>query len=745
MQGSVNSSRGMAAPVGKAVMTKFGVKRSLKAILLAQGVLFAGAGVAGAQSAPANGAASSTNTVVGEVVVTATKRSLNAQRVPFSVTALAQADLKDRGAQTIEDAISYVPGVSYTSNGTGAGAYTIRGVNTATYVGGTQSPVAVYVDDIAVLDPNSPKITAVNSLFDVNHVEVLEGPQGTLFGSGSIGGAIRMITNKPNLNHYEAATEDTVSDTQDGGLNYNVNAMVNLPLLQDKLGLRVVGYYDQEQGWVDNTARNESKVNHSVTEGGRAELKFTPTADFTVIGSVLWNSERPHDADWSFYNNNQYKWNGLITNADYDRATIYSISGVYDLHWASLTSITTYDDQYENVQADFSADVKAILGVAIPSPVNDLGPSRTFSQELRLASPDTGRFRWLIGAYYSENKKNTLEPIVVPGSGALFGVGSDVVSLSTDDDKVQEEALFGEVSYDILPQLTATVGLRVFKDDLSKNQTIGGTLEAPSAAISHDNESSATPKFNLSYKLSPTSLIYAQAAEGYRIGQSNPAAVDPISHQVIPGSSRPDSLWNYELGEKSTFLDGHLLVNADVYYIDWSNIQLNELTVPSGLNYIGNAGEAHIKGAELEVRARPIEPLELGLSLSLNDAHLVSVSPTTAATKGDRLPGSAPETVVLFSEYTHPLAENVSLFGRVDARWTGLEYSNLENATSLTYGNYWALNLRGGVKWSRYSATVFVDNALNGEGKVAALSALGQSVAIRQRPVTVGLTLDAKL
>jgi iron complex outermembrane receptor protein len=725
-------------------MTKGSLQRSLRTILLAQGIMLAGVHMAQAQSVAAAGADSADKGVVGEVIVTATKRAQSAQSVPFSVTALGQADLKDRGAQTIESAINFVPGVSYTSNGTGAGAYTIRGVNTATYVGGTQSPVAVYLDDIAVLDPSSPKITPVSNLFDVSRVEVLEGPQGTLFGSGSIGGAIRIITNKPNLEHYEAETEDTISGTQGGGLNYGLNAMVNLPLVQDKLGLRVVGFYDQQAGWVDNVARNEDHVNHSISEGGRAELKFTPTVDLTIVASALWNSQRPHDSDWSFYDSKQYKWDGLITNADYDRANIYSLSGVYDFHWASLTSITTYNDQFENVQADFSADVEALLGLAIPSPVNDLGASRTFSQELRLASPDTGRFRWLIGGYYSDNTKNTLEPIVVPGSGAFFGSTSDVVSLSTDIEKVQEEAVFGEVSYDILPQLTATVGLRVFRDELSKNQTIGGTLEAPSSAISQDNESSATPKFNLSYRVSPTSLVYAQVAQGYRIGQSNPAAVDPISHQAIPGSSRPDSLWNYELGEKSTFLDGRLLVNAAVYFIDWSNIQLNELTVPSGLNFIGNAGEAHIGGAELEVRVKPVEPLEMGLSLSLNDAHLIRVSPTTAATKGDQLPGSAPETVVLFTEYTHPLPGDVSLFGRVDARWTGLEYSNLENATSLKYGDYWAVNLRGGFKWDRYAVTGFVDNALNGDGKIAALSALGQAVAIRQRPVTVGLTLDAK-
>ena len=717
-------------------------------MLLAQGILLAGAGAAAAApdpnasapvSAPAAGAG------VNEVVVTATKRAVNVEKVPFTVTALGQADLKARGAQTVDQAINYVPGVNFTSNGSGGGAYTIRGVNTSTFIAGTQSPVALYIDDINILDPFFPKITPDLRLFDVNRVEVLEGPQGTLFGSGSLGGAIRVISNKPDSTRFQAETEDTVEGVDGGGIGYDFNAMINAPLIRDKLALRVVGYYDQEPGWVDNTARKETDVNRAVSEGGRVELKWTPTQDLTLVGSALFESDRPHDSPFSFYNNKLYQWNGLVANTNYDRTNIYSISAVYDLHWASLTSITTYADRFENIQADFSFDAGALLGLFVPSPVNDIGPSRTFSQEVRLASPDSGRFRWLIGGIYIDNHRDVLEPIPVPGSGALFGAPSDIVSLSNEQVEIREEALFGEVSYDILPELTATAGVRAFEDRLIKFQQIGGTLNPPSSNHQNVGESQATPKFNLTYHVGPTSLIYVQAAEGYRIGQTNPVPDDPISHEPIPSASSPDQLWNYELGEKTTFFDGRLVVNAALYYIDWRNIQLNELTKPSGINFIGNAGDATIKGFELEVNARPIEPLEIGGSLSLDDARLVTVNPTAGATKGDRLPGSSPVTVVAFAQYTYPLANDASLFARIDGRWVGKEFSNLMNATSLTFGNYSTVNLRGGINWSRYSATVFVSNAFNGDGKTAAFQDLGQNVAIRQRPVTIGLTLDARL
>jgi outer membrane receptor protein involved in Fe transport len=714
------------------------MKSGITAFAVFNAALLASAAVAFADPTPAPGA-------IEQVVVTATKRSQNIQNVPFTVSALSQADLQARGAQTVEQAISYVPGVSYTSNGTNSGAYTIRGVNTGTYIAGTQSPVALYVDDLNILDPFYPKITPSLRLFDMNRVEVLEGPQGTLFGSGSLGGAIRLISNKPNLTDYEEETEDTVFGTSGGAASYETNAMVNIPIVPNELALRVVGYYDQDGGYIDNTARDEKDVNRAVSEGGRAQLLFTPNSDFTLIASASSDDGRPHDSAFSYYDNKEYQWNGLIANTNYDRTNIYGLTGTYNFGWSSLTSITSYADREENIQGDFSTDVKLILGITDPSPVNDYGPSRTFSQEVRLTSSDSGRFRWLIGGIYIDNRRIVIEPIDVPGSGAFFGVPSDIVSLSNDHMHIREEALFGEASYDILPDLTATVGLRVFQDRLAKNETVGGTLEPPSASLTNVSESSETPKFNLSYHLDADEMIYVQAAKGYRIGQPNPVTEDPISHEPIPSASTPDSLWDYELGEKSTFLNDQMVVNASVYYIDWSNIQLNELTTPSGINFIGNAGEAHIEGTEFDAQVRPSDSWDIGGSLSYNDATLVSVNPAAIATKGDRLPGSAPLSVVAYTEYNHTIWNDVNFFGRFDIKWGGKEYSNLDNSTSLTYGNATELNLRTGVQWDRYSLSIFADNALNGDAKSAAFVSLGQDVAIRQRPTSYGLTLDAKL
>jgi len=682
---------------------------------------------------------------ISEVVVTATKRAENIQDVPQAIVALGENDLKARGASTIEQAIGFVPGVNFSSNGTNAGSYSIRGVATSSSVSNAQATVGLYIDDINILDPTYPKIATNLRLFDVERVEVLEGPQGTLFGSGALGGAIRIITNKPNLARYQAETEDTVSGTDGGGVNYDINAMVNIPLVQDKLALRVVGYYQKDDGYIDNTARQEANANYALSEGARVELKWAPITDLTVLGSALFEDDRPHDSPYSYYGSHDYQWNGAVPNTNYNNTRIYSLSETYNLHWADLISITTFADRYENVQADFTPVAAALLGVASPSSVNDEGPSRTFSQEVRLTSSDTGRLRWLIGAILDDNRRTVTEPVVVPGSGALFGSSSDVVSYAVSHYRIREAAAFGEISYDVLPRLTATVGLRVFSDQLSNLQTLAGTIQTPSQSFTHTDESSATPKFNLSYHLTPASLIYAQVAEGYRVGQSNLLNADPVSHQPIPAASNPDKLWNYELGEKSSFFDGRLVFDADVYFIDWSNIQLGEHTLVSGINYIGNAGEAHVKGLELQLRARPTSSWELGASLSLNDTRLESVSSTVAATQGDRLPGSAPQNVVLYAQYSHPLAVDMDWFARLDGRYVGKEYSDLDNTSSLTFGQYSSLNLRAGIDFRRYTVTGFIENLTDSSGKTSAFPSLTVPVAIRQRPITFGLTLSAKM
>lgn len=680
-----------------------------------------------------------------EVVVTATKRAVPDQDVPFAITALDQRSLTARGADSADQALNYVPAVSFTSNGANSGTYTIRGISTGSAVANAQSPVALYIDDINILDPTDPNVTMNLRLFDVSRVEILEGPQGTLFGSGSLGGAIRIITNKPKLDRYEAEAKATVEDTHGGQVGYDVNAMVNIPLVTDKLAIRIVGYNQHYGGYVDNVRTGASDVNYATTRGGRVELKWSPLQDLSLLGTVLAEDDSPHDSAYSFYNGHGYQWNGAVPNYSYSNTKIYSLKGVFRPKSMTVTSITTYATRRESSLGDFTQTAEALLGLNAPSPITDAGPSHTLSQELRIASAGDQKFHWLIGGVYTDNRRTIFENVIIPGTGALFGTTSNDVSAADSFAEVQEEALYGELSYEILPRLTLTVGARRSHDKLTERQTIGGTLQVPSVTHNVTTENATTPRFNVSYHVTPDTMVYAQAAKGFRVGQINTIRADPISGQAIPLASNPDSLWNYELGEKSFLLRRRLIVDADVYYIDWRDIQLNALTVPSHINYITNAGHANIKGLEVNIEARPLAHWSTGGSLALTDAHLESVSPGVQANAGDRLPASAPLSADLYVEYTRPLTEQVGIFARIDARYVGKEYSNLENSTSLVYGRYSQLNIRGGLRWAHYTLTAFIENAANSNGKESAFDSFTVPVAIRQRPITFGLTVDARL
>lgn len=681
---------------------------------------------------------------IQEVVVTATKRSESAQNVPFGLTAMSEGDLSARGAQTVEEALAFVPGVSFSSNGSNSGSFAIRGVSTSSSVVNAQSPVALYIDDINVLDPTYPKISTNLRLFDAARVEVLEGPQGTLFGSGSLGGAVRIITNKPDLDAYEAATEDTVKGTAGGGVGYDANAMVNLPILKDQLAIRAVAYFQQDAGYVDNVATGRGKVNNAISEGGRVEVKWAPSQDFSLTATILSESDRPKDSAYSFYDSGKYQWDGVVANTSRNDTTIYSVTAAYDFPAFSVTSISTFADRKEETVADFTSNAILLAGISNPSPVYDQGPSRTFSQELRIASSGTDKFRWLAGVIYLDNRKTTNEDVYVPGSGALIGSASDDIAVSQSNSRIQEAALFGEVSYELLDGLTLTAGGRLFQDVLAINQTVGGTFEPSFNAFSRTYEAAFTPKINLSYQFGHAQMAYAQISEGYRVGQVNPIPADPVSGQLIPSASHPDKLWNYEIGEKGTYLDGHLMLNASLYYIDWERIQLNALTDGAQINYIANAGEARIYGAELAAVAKPWPHWDVGASMAVNSSRLDSTAPGVSAQVGDRLPGSARQTADAYLQYTHTLGGDVQLSGRIDGRYVGKEYADLDNPTSLTYGNYASLNLRASLDWDAYGVTAFIDNLTNGNAKTSAFPNFNIPVAIRQVPLTAGVTFNAR-
>jgi iron complex outermembrane recepter protein len=683
-----------------------------------------------------------------EIVVTATRRSENVQNVPISITALTQSFIQNTGSQQIQDVVHAVPGLAFDPNSAGSAALSIRGVSTSSSTGNTQSPVAFYMDEVSLIDPSAPHEVPELPLFDINRIEVLRGPQGTLFGAGALGGAIRVITNKPDASQFQAAIEETVEARAKGDMSYLTHLMVNVPLIDNTLALRVVGFFDHDGGWVDNPTQSATNVNHQELEGGRAVVRWTPNDELTLTATISDEIDRPHDSAFSSYTSNSYTYTGALPQFAQEDTKIYNVVGEYKMPGATLTSSTSYTDRQQREQTDATALITSITAIDAPAPVIDNGPSGDFIQEIRLSSTSEHPYKWLVGAYFQNFHRRLAETISQAGAGSEFaalGFPSDTLSISTFNFKVHEDALFGEASYDIMPQLTLTAGARVFHETVASTSDGDGVLNGgPTSFESSAGYDKATPKVVLAYTPIKDVMFYAQAAEGYRAGQGNLGpGVDPASGQSIPSAYGPDHLWNYELGAKTTLLDRRLIVDADVYYIDWSQIQLTQYSAPSGFVYTANAGDALIRGAELQVVARPVASLELGTSLSYHDGRLTRVDPGVKALRNDQLPGSARFTSYLYGQYDFRINDRLTSFVRADFSYVGREFSDLDNPTSLIYGNYRDLGAQLGLTYRKFDFLLFASNLENGNGLVNARQILNAPTGIRQTPRTVGVTFRA--
>ena len=524
-----------------------------------------------------------------DIIVTATRRAEKVGDIPISITALGESFLKDSASRNMADVVKAVPGLSLTPTASGTQIFSIRGANTSSGQSNLQSPVALYLDDVPVLDPFVPWGVPRLQLFDIDRVEVLRGPQGTLFGAGALGGAIRFITNKPNTRVVQAAAESTLKSRAGGALGYSENGMINLPIVDEKLALRVVGFYDHEGGWVDNIRRGDKDANSGNVYGGRAQIMWEPIDRLSLIGTVSIEVSRPRDSEYTPYESSGYIANSYLPQYTRNNTKIYNLNAEYKLSGATLTSVTSLLDRKSRQQLDFTNRAIAIVGLNVPSPLNDFFDSRNFVQEVRLASTSGGPFQWVIGGLIQRYDLRALETVSQSGAGAVFasiGYPSDILQDTTTRAKVNENAVFGEITYSPIDALSFTAGARAFRQSISTSVSSPDTFfEGPDNRFSTAAKyKKITPKFVVAYKPKSDILIYAQASEGYRAGQGNLApATDPVSGETIPKAYGPDQLWNYELGFKGSFLDRRLVLNAAAFYIDWSRIQLLQRTSGLGL------------------------------------------------------------------------------------------------------------------------------------------------------------------
>jgi len=646
-----------------------------------------------AQSTPL---AAGQQTAVQEIIVTAEKRASTVQKTPISMTAISGQDIAARGAIDFDKLAEDVPGISERTSGPGQTEFEMRGLSSS---GGAAPTVGFYLDETpltAASFTQNGKVVIDPNLYDINRVEVLRGPQGTLYGSGSMGGTIKLVTNQPNLDKFEASADVSLSGTAGGDRpNNSENLMVNIPLAPGMLAVRLVGTLGYDTGWIDRivagtdgrtswinpnpatrwnvlsgaTDQVFKDVNSAKTGGFRATVTAQPNANLTITPMFMYqhSSQGGYSAYDSIPGTPAHYQPFDTPESIVDDFQLGSLVVKYDTSGVEITSASAYWQRKENQYQDATENLATTFGISPytdqgglgESVNNELDTSRQFSEEFRVASANPSRFQWLAGVFYQDFRSEF--DLTEPTPGLIpIDAPQDGANLITIDEPttIKQIAVFGEASYQILDSLKLTAGLRYyhFKTTASSFQNgflfDGTDLYNQSVPLATSN-SGINPKVNLSWTPSPDLLVYGTVSKGFRPAGVNqpvsdspnlgcPASFEKLGITGAPLTYQSDSVWNYEVGEKARLLGGRLTFNSDGYYDHWSNVQ-NLVYLSCGFTFTGNAASAEVYGGEAEMAVKLVEGRSSrdGLTLTANagyaHAQFTGDSPSTGIASGDPL------------------------------------------------------------------------------------------------------------
>ena len=646
-----------------------------------------------------------------EITVTARKREEKAIDVPFSLQVLDSQDLTQLGAVGFSDYARTIAGVSFEDKGAGRWTIFMRGVSTGSDVDtGKDSSVGIYFDEIPIAEDSSqPDL----KLYDMDRIEVLRGPQGTLYGSGSLSGTLRMLPKQPDLSGVSGVAEGQISDTEYGGLNYAVDGVLNVPL-SATTAARVVAYKDENAGFIDNGFSGAKDINYEHTSGARAAVLFKPTDQLDITLNGIYQ-----DGGFGEYYQATDHFPGLILDEAEpepfdDRYGLAGLKVNYDFGSAKLTSVTGYYDR----RRYFQNDIDYFTGlVGLPQAFSPLTyTSRTVTEEMRLASTGDQRLSWLIGGYFEDQHEHALQS-ASPAGQPVPPPAEQLVNIDRTTNN-RQFAAFGEANYKFTPKLTFTAGLRVSRLDGDNTSINNGTLFGGQSIKEGPYENTpVTPRAILSYMPNEDSQIYVQASKGFRIGGVNPGLPPCLPQNGctvdVNSTFGPDSAWNYELGTKIYTLDGRLALDADVYYIDWSDIQLN-VARGDGFNGFMNAGRAVVKGFELTARAQVSSHLLFGGQLTYTDGSITELGPGIEATGvvgvGNAVPAVPKFSTAGFAEWSTTVAGDGRVYVRGDVSYVTTRYGDFASTEPIPLHPYALGNLRCGLDKGLYSTAIFVTN-----------------------------------
>jgi outer membrane receptor protein involved in Fe transport len=727
-----------------------------------------------------------------EIIVTAEKRETTVQNTPISLTAVSGQDIQARGLTDLAELVQSVPGVSLRTSGPGMAEFEMRGVAST---GGNSPTVGFYYDDTSLTAPsasNEGKIVISPALYDLNRVEVLRGPQGTLYGSGSMGGTIKVVPNAPNPDAFDASAEVVFADTDHGGFDHAENAMVNLPFGAGLAALRIVGSYSRDAGWIDRIviAPGAFPVSNGNTRGD--VLAAPVAADYHDVNDVERTTVRvsavvkPVDGlsitPSFFYQKMQAGGLPYIdsvpgTDAHYqpfdvseaysDEFKLSSLNITYKTPILELTSISSYWTRNEPLTQDTSESWTTGLGLTgYTAAQGGLGaasaieynPSHQTTEELRISSVGDSRLKWLAGYYYEDF--HSAWDIVFPSQNGAAVYGSNNLFSYFSPMPIYQQSVFGEVTYNITDPWAITLGARRYRYSAPVSLDQYGALTNTAVTSTTEKDQGVTPKASMSYQFTKDLLVYVTAAKGFRPGggtgpvpTSGPLSCEAQLQQEYgstgfvngPISFRSDNVWSYEVGEKLRLADNRVTVNASLYFEKWSGVQQTNALSSCGYVYTANAGDAHVRGGELEIQAIVIPDLTVSGNVGYTHAALVSSSLIDAGFN----PGTAIQDVPQWTSsaaiaYRHSLTDQLAITARADNTYVGSRTDETYSINQLP--SYDLTNIRAGMDGGRWSAVLFMNNVAD---KRALLSNITQDavnlptynrVAVTQ-PRTVGVDM----
>jgi outer membrane receptor protein involved in Fe transport len=700
------------------------------------------------------------------IIVTATRRETPLSEVPASVHVKTAEQMQLLNAFDFVDYGRNVTGLSFTDTGFGGATPVIRGVQTQAVSEPTPT-TAIYLGEVPITaapDPLTIHYPPDIGLVDIERIEVLRGPQGTLYGSSALGGAMRIFPAEPDARGVDAFWEAGMESVTDGDIGYRLSGMFNTPAFGDQGAIRGVAYVREVGGYIDNLHDGNDDVNNRTTKGARISGLYHIGEQWSITGTVMHQST---EWDGNPIENvpAQPRTQDQLPSPGSDDLSVFELRVDGEFGWGTVRSVTSWYEREWDTRGDLRAFIDLILSLTTtldPVPENfttvfNQNDSTQFVQEVRFVSNDSGRFKWVAGVFYQDVELHPNQDFPSPGfdsaTGGLAAAAGvpDNLTIFRGTYEMDQFALYGEGTYALNDRLELTLGLRHSWIERRERSTGIGWLFPTDPVDDSADESVTTPGVSLGFRPNETLQMYVRAAEGFRPGGTNPQAFfanDVCQNELaglglngVPTSYAADGLWSYEAGLNTTSNDGRYRFSGAVYHLDWSDIQSAVFLPDCGNVFFENAGEATVDGTELELTARPTDDLYLSAGIAYLRAELAEDAPNFGASKGDRIPGVPELTANLTAQWYFRRFGNWESYVQASYNYIGNSFTQFNPAFADEIPSYSMTRLAVGLESDAWSINLFANNLFDERGITNIVADLRDPWLMTSRPRAVGLVV----